>query len=359
MVARTLFIRSAALALVLAALAATPLALVAAAPAVAVAGIPVAADEGEGGEPIEYDRPPRSQWPAEIEAWVEAHSQARGVYQTTVDNTTWVLVAWGPKPTGGYTVAVQSAERLSEGEVLFHVRLSAPPPDVAVIQVITYPFDLVTLEAADAELRFEFTGAPWNDGDDGSEDPGGPPPPAPVLTDMRGHWAEADITRAVAAGFVDGYPDATFRPDAPVTRAEFVQMLAGAFGIQAQAPVDAAFSDTAGHWAQAVIAAAAGRGIVTGQADGTFAPDRPIRRVELAAMLVRALGRAGEAAAYADAAAAAFNDVGHLPAELRGYVGLAAELGILAGYPEGGFEPDRSATRAEAVVLIGRALAAR
>ena len=45
------------------------------------------------------------------------------------------------------------------------------------------------------------------------------------LNDIGGHWAAAEIERAISSGYVKGYPDGTFRPDDGVTRAEFVAML--------------------------------------------------------------------------------------------------------------------------------------
>ena len=45
------------------------------------------------------------------------------------------------------------------------------------------------------------------------------------FSDIQGHWAQEQIEAAVRSGWVNGYPDGTFRPDATVTRAEFVKML--------------------------------------------------------------------------------------------------------------------------------------
>ena len=50
------------------------------------------------------------------------------------------------------------------------------------------------------------------------------------LSDLEGNWAEADVEALLAQHLVAGYPDNTFRPDVPITRAEFVVMLVGALG---------------------------------------------------------------------------------------------------------------------------------
>ena len=49
------------------------------------------------------------------------------------------------------------------------------------------------------------------------------------LSDIQGHWAERQIEQAVAEGWVDGYPDGTFRPDETITQAEFTKLLLAAF----------------------------------------------------------------------------------------------------------------------------------
>jgi len=45
------------------------------------------------------------------------------------------------------------------------------------------------------------------------------------FTDISGHWAEEDIWHAASIGWVRGYPDGTFRPDQPITRAEFITLV--------------------------------------------------------------------------------------------------------------------------------------
>ena len=50
------------------------------------------------------------------------------------------------------------------------------------------------------------------------------------LSDLEGNWAEADVEALLSQHLVTGFPDNTFRPDAPITRAEFVVLLAGALG---------------------------------------------------------------------------------------------------------------------------------
>ena len=45
------------------------------------------------------------------------------------------------------------------------------------------------------------------------------------LSDLEGHWAQKEVEAAVASGWVDGYPDGSFKPEKSITRAEFTKML--------------------------------------------------------------------------------------------------------------------------------------
>ena len=49
------------------------------------------------------------------------------------------------------------------------------------------------------------------------------------LSDIQGHWAQQQIEQAVSEGWVNGYPDGTFRPDETITQAEFTKLLLAAF----------------------------------------------------------------------------------------------------------------------------------
>ncbi len=172
-----------------------------------------------------------------------------------------------------------------------------------------------------------------------------------ALWDTAGHWARAEIAAGVAAGYISGFPDGSFRPDQPMTRAEFYTLLTGALGL-APRPGDSA-PYAAGHWAarQGRLQAAAAAGLLD-PADygGWLAPDEPVTRREIVLAGVRALGRAhlvgGRALASADAAS--------YPDWLQAWAAEAVHLGILQGYADGALGLDRTATRAEALVMVQR-----
>lgn len=104
----------------------------------------------------------------------------------------------------------------------------------------------------------------------------------------------------------------------------------------------------AGYWAKDSIEYLATLGVIGGYPDGTFRPDTPLSRAEISAILVRARGIEPEPATvdpYPD-----------LPSNnwAARYVKSAADLKLVSGYPDGKFDPGKSVTRAEGVVIISR-----
>lgn len=105
-------------------------------------------------------------------------------------------------------------------------------------------------------------------------------------------WAANYIGYMQQFGIVTGYEDGSFRPDAPVTRAEFAA-IASRFEKLTQG--SASFTDVPDtHWAVRYINFAATRGWVTGYEDGTFKPEHSITRVEVAAVTCRLLERSAD-----------------------------------------------------------------
>ena len=105
-------------------------------------------------------------------------------------------------------------------------------------------------------------------------------------------WAANYIGYMQQFGIVTGYEDGSFRPDAPVTRAEFAA-IASRFEKLTQG--SASFTDVPDtHWAVRYINFAATRGWVTGYEDGTFKPEYSITRAEVAAVTCRLLERSAD-----------------------------------------------------------------
>ncbi|CAH0118985.1 hypothetical protein PAE9249_01482 [Paenibacillus sp. CECT 9249] len=179
------------------------------------------------------------------------------------------------------------------------------------------------------------------------------------LADLVGHWADSTMRKAACAGMVKGYPDGSFKPDQPVTRAEFTLMLMDALTQQGRiaelgvgAPSNpGSFKDQEkiGAWAQQEIAQAVASGIVQGYDDGTFRPDAPIIRAEMASMIARALQFTVETDALTG-----FADDHVIPEWAKGAAEALRQIGIVEGRGGNKFVPDGMATRAEAVVMLWR-----
>lgn len=105
----------------------------------------------------------------------------------------------------------------------------------------------------------------------------------PDFKDADG-WYNAAINDVVKAGYMKGYPDGSFKPDQPITRAEFAVILSHVLKDET-APNP--FKDTAGHWAKDAIDKAYAQGIIKGYGDNSFRPDALVSRAEAVAMTNR------------------------------------------------------------------------
>lgn len=102
-------------------------------------------------------------------------------------------------------------------------------------------------------------------------------------------WYVTEVSTLARLGVFVGRTTDVFAPDAPITRAEFATVCAR-FD-QSGAAEDRDFSDIGGHWAEQYIRQASALGWVQGYPDGTFGPDRPITRAEAVTMINRVLRR--------------------------------------------------------------------
>ncbi|MDF2664051.1 MAG: metallophosphoesterase, partial [Paenibacillus sp.] len=119
-------------------------------------------------------------------------------------------------------------------------------------------------------------------------------------------------------------------------------------GIYAVVRNDRQFADVSGHWSRSDVELLANRLIVNGVGDSTFAPDGSVTRAEFAAMLVRALGLhdAGRTVRFTDVQTSDWH---------AGVVLAAVQAGIVEGYENGEFRPDRQVSRQEMTVMLQRA----
>jgi len=186
---------------------------------------------------------------------------------------------------------------------------------------------------------------------------------AAPFPDISSHWAKANIEAAVQAKYVGGYPDGTFKPDANVSRAEFLAIVTRASKLPVAAAIEP-FEDVASnHWAVDAINKGIGMGFINPADFGkTFAPDKPLTRAEMVKWLVSGLAKAD--ASFVDALRDTRETIlpftEYFPGKFKEsdipYIAVSRGTGLVGGFPDGSFGPDRTTTRAEVVVLLERYL---
>lgn len=190
------------------------------------------------------------------------------------------------------------------------------------------------------------------------------PSPAPVntadkFTDISDHWAKSAVAFVTAQGLFQGTSETEFMPDSEMTRAMFVTVLQR-FGTavnakwKLQSSNSLSFADVpAGEWYTDAVAWASGTGVVNGIGDGMFAPNDAVTREQMAVMIVRFASLCGvELPAVTEPAE--FTDAAQIQDWAADAVVKAQKAGIIQGRPEGNFDPQATATRAEVAAIMQR-----
>lgn len=166
------------------------------------------------------------------------------------------------------------------------------------------------------------------------------------LSDLDNHWAKQYIEELISKSIVGGYPDGTFKPNATITRAEFTKILmAGIY--------DDIDYTTSTPWYQTYADTAITKGIIE---NGEFTDyTKEITRYEMARMLARA-GEDTSKFQVESTNKTTFQDDADIIAEGKAYIMTVSDAGIITGYPDGSFGPNKNATRAEASVMLNRFL---
>ncbi|MGC1306565.1 MAG: S-layer homology domain-containing protein [Phormidesmis sp.] len=194
------------------------------------------------------------------------------------------------------------------------------------------------------------------------------PTPAP-RTSFRdvpaNYWAYEYISGLARFSVISGFPDGTFKPNEPVTRAQFAAILNQAFmsaqpfqvpneRLNPTQPSTPTFADVPNdYWASGYIAKARTAGFLSGYPGNQFKPNQPISRVQALISIANGLGYQGgsmaELSAYRDAAA--------IPEYARPGITAAKAANIVVNYPAlDQLLPNRSATRAEVAAFVYQAL---
>lgn len=173
--------------------------------------------------------------------------------------------------------------------------------------------------------------------------------------DTGAHWAKADIDEMVAKGIVQGYSaDNTFRPDNTITRAEFVTLVNRAF--QFTTPATTQFTDVApADWYAQQVSCAVAAGYIQGFGDGTFKPQNLITRQEVFTMIARVLKLD---LSSDNTILQRFQDGAQIPEWSRGAIIALLEKGLITAYPDNTLRFAQNMTRGESVVFLKRSMAA-
>ncbi|WP_100405643.1 S-layer homology domain-containing protein [Bacillus solitudinis] len=175
-----------------------------------------------------------------------------------------------------------------------------------------------------------------------------------LMYDIWGHWAEDELDDLVNADIIKGYQDADgdyyLNPGGKITRAQFAAITVRALGLEATGE-GKVFSDISAHGLKNEIQIASDHGIARGREDGTYNPNAPITRDQLATMIVRAFNDTIEFTGTAKE----FTDVSSdYWAALE--ITEASRVGVIRGDEKNHFRPREQASRAHAAVMIHRAL---
>lgn len=164
-------------------------------------------------------------------------------------------------------------------------------------------------------------------------------------------WAKEAIGALAYEGVVAGYEDGTIRPNAEITRDEFVKLLVCALSVELKADAVTSYSDiTSGSWQEPYVAAATEAGIVSGTGALTFGSGETITRQDMATMIYRAVLKLK--VTLPNDKLTAFKDAEMIAGYATEAVNKLAAAGVISGMGDDTFAPGACATRAQAISMI-------
>jgi parallel beta-helix repeat protein len=183
-----------------------------------------------------------------------------------------------------------------------------------------------------------------------------PSPPVSGLSDVKGHWAERYITALAQRGIIKGFNDGKFRPEDPVTRAQFAAIVNSAFPTKQNIRPVTAFTDLpANFWATPAIQQANTKGFISGYPNFTFRPAENITRTQVIISLVNGWQLSG---GNASTLGNFYQDAAQIPSYARDAIATATLNKLVVNYPNiKTLAPNRNATRAEVAAIIYQTLA--
>jgi uncharacterized surface protein with fasciclin (FAS1) repeats len=193
-------------------------------------------------------------------------------------------------------------------------------------------------------------------------DPSGSQAPSPTqgatsFPDVsQDYWARPFIQALAERNIIAGFPDGTYKPEQPVTRAEFAAIVQKAFNQNRvrQLPTGGFRDIRSNFWAANAITTAYETGFLSGYPDNTFRPNQQITKVQAVVSLSSGLGlTGGDTATLTNF----FSDAGAIPTYAVNQVAAATQASVVVNYPEVKvFNPEVPLTRADAAAHVYQAL---
>ena len=185
-----------------------------------------------------------------------------------------------------------------------------------------------------------------------------------TFSDIDNSGYREGIEKAAAKGIINGYADGTFKPDAQVTRAQFITMLYRVAGSpeveipEGKTEIELGFTDadTISDEYKMAVAWGVQNGIIKGYEDDTFRPNQAISRAQMVTMLYRYLTLEDVWGAASDEMKATYNftDKDDIAAPFVEAVNYMANMGFIKGFADGHFGPDETVTRGQAATVFAR-----
>jgi parallel beta-helix repeat protein len=176
----------------------------------------------------------------------------------------------------------------------------------------------------------------------------------PSFTDIQNHWAADFIRRLGSLELISGFTDGSFKPDKPLNRVEYAALLVRVFNPPPLRPATQFRDLDPEFWGTSVIQQAYRAGFLSGFPDGTFHPEQTLHRVHLIVSLASGLSLPPTD----ETPLKAYEDSETIPTYARAAVASATRAGIVALYPQPR-DLNKDITRAEAVAMVYQALVYR
>lgn len=177
------------------------------------------------------------------------------------------------------------------------------------------------------------------------------------FTDVpAGHWAREFIISLAERDIIAGFPDGSFRPDEPVTRAQYAAMLRNAFNRSSVRSATNFVDVPANYWATAAIREANMMGFMSGYPGGEFRPNQNIPRTQVLVSLANGLNYT----ASDRNSVQIYRDAAQIPDYAVASIAAATEQRLVVNYPDvQALRPNQIATRADVAAFIYQALASQ